>query len=86
MTVYADGVRYQTMHLPCGGVAEFDTSSGISYRCEHCGAVVGSIGQPRSCKEEAKKWEAYEKAGMWKWDYNTGESCAVRANDKKGKW
>ncbi len=77
MTVYADGVRYQTMYLPCGGVAEFDESSGISYRCEMCGAVVGSIGQSQSCREEAKKWDAYEKAGMWRWDYNKGESCAV---------
>ena len=77
MTVYADGVRYQTMHLPCGGVAEFDESSGISYRCELCGAVVGSIGQPRSCREEADKWKAYEEAGFWKWDYNTGERHAV---------
>jgi hypothetical protein len=77
MSRYADNVKYQTMHLPCGGVAEFDHSSGISYRCEMCNAVVGSMGQPRSCREEADKWEAYESAGMWKWDYNTGESYAV---------
>jgi hypothetical protein len=61
------------MYLPCGGVAYFDQDSGISYRCETCFAVVGSVGQPRSCKEETDKWEAYESAGMWKWDYNTGE-------------
>ena len=44
---------------------------------DHCGAVVGSIGQPRSCREEADKWEAYEKAGMWRWDYNKGKSYAM---------
>lgn len=60
------------MYLPCGGTAYFDESSGISYRCEHCGAVVGSIGQPQSCKDETKKWESYEKQGMWKWDYKRG--------------
>jgi hypothetical protein len=43
------------VHLPCGGVAYFDPDSGISYRCETCFAVVGSIGMPRSCKEEFDK-------------------------------
>jgi hypothetical protein len=43
------------VHLPCGGVAYFDQDSGISYRCETCFAVVGSIGMPRSCKEEFDK-------------------------------
>jgi hypothetical protein len=68
---------YNVMYLPCGGEAHFDHGSGCSYRCEHCMATVGSIGQPRSCREEAKKWEAYEKAGMWRWDYNKGVSHAV---------
>jgi hypothetical protein len=66
-----------TMYLPCGGEANFDYSSGISYRCETCGAVVGSVGQPRSCQEEAKTWEAYEQAGMWRWDYSKGKSYAM---------
>ena len=66
-----------TMYLPCGGEAHFDHGSGCSYRCENCMATVGSIGQPRSCREEAKKWEAYEKAGMWRWDYSKGVSHAV---------
>jgi hypothetical protein len=70
------------MYLPCGGVAYFDQDSGISYRCETCFAVVGSVGQPRSCQEEAKKWEAYESAGMWKWDYNTGESVKTAGAKK----
>jgi hypothetical protein len=65
------------MYLPCGGRGHFDHGSGCSYRCEHCMATVGSIGQPRSCKEEAEKWEAYEKAGMWRWDYSKGKSYAV---------
>ena len=65
------------LYLPCGGRAIFDEASGISYRCEDCGAVVGSIGQPRECAEEAKKYDAYEKAGMWKWDYENGTICTI---------
>ena len=56
------------MRLPCGGLAYFDTSSGISYRCE-CGAVVGSIGMPQTCKEEMTKWENWAKLGGNDWDY-----------------
>jgi len=70
------------MYLPCGGEANFDHGSGCSYRCEHCMATVGSIGQPRSCKEEADKWEAYERAGMWRWDYSKGVSYAVDSKCK----
>ena len=65
------------MYLPCGGLAYFDHNSGISYRCEDCGAVVGSIGQPRECADEAKKWDSYEKAKMWKWDYEKGEPACL---------
>ena len=51
----------------------FDESSGISYRCEDCMAVVGSIGQPRSCKEEAQKWDALKLLGSkQEWDYENG--------------
>lgn len=57
------------MKLPCGGTARFDESSGISYRCEDCGAVVGSIGMPSHCKEEAKKYEVIELLGGKGWDY-----------------
>lgn len=39
------------IQLPCGQIAEFDYSSGISYRCTTCMAVYGSIGMPRSCRE-----------------------------------
>jgi hypothetical protein len=76
MTYRADRVRYETMHLPCGGVAEFDHSSGISYRCEMCNAVVGSVGMPRSCQSEIAKYDVLKQLGSnVKWDYNNG--CEV---------
>jgi len=59
---------YDPMRLPCGGTAYFDESSGISYRCE-CGAVVGSIGMPKACKDEAEKWRVMELLGGQGWDY-----------------
>jgi hypothetical protein len=62
-------MKMDPMHLPCGGIAYFDEDSGISYRCEDCMAVVGSIGQPQHCKDEAEKWEAWEKLGGKGWDY-----------------
>jgi hypothetical protein len=48
-----DGV---VMHLPpvktaCGNTASFDDGSGYGYRCDACGAVIGSIGMPRRCKD-----------------------------------
>lgn len=58
------------MKLPCGGIAYFDEDSGISYRCELCGAVVGSIGQPQSCKDEMTKWDNWVALGGKGWDYN----------------
>ena len=57
------------MRLPCGGTAYFDESSGISYRCKDCMAVVGSIGQPQHCKDEMKKYENWAKLGGKDWDY-----------------
>ncbi len=62
------------MYLPCGGVAYFDPDSGISYRCETCFAVVGSVGQPLSCREEAKKYEAWKELGGVGWDYDKGQT------------
>ena len=53
--------------LPCGGTAAFDHSSGISYRCEVCMAVVGSMGQPRECKEAAQEYELMEALGGRGW-------------------
>ena len=58
-----------TMQLPCGSTAYFDTSSGISYRCRDCMAVVGSMGQPRECKDEMQKYENWAKLGGKDWDY-----------------
>ena len=64
------------IHLPCGGVAEFDESSGISFRCLDCMSVVGSMGQPRRCKEETEKYDMLSKLGsVVKWDYQKG--CEV---------
>ncbi len=36
---------------PCGNLASFDEDSGMSYRCNRCFAVVGSMGMPKECKE-----------------------------------
>jgi len=55
--------------LSCGPRAYFDESSGISYRCELCNAVVGSIGQPQRCKDEAQKYKNWEFLGGKDWDY-----------------
>lgn len=63
---------FHTMRLPCGGTARFDVTSGISFRCEDCGAVVGSMGQPRECADEMHKWSAYQTAGLWAWNYQLG--------------
>lgn len=60
------------MHLPCGGIAYFDEGSGIGYRCEHCMAVVGSIGMPKECKEAKQKYENWQKLGGKGWDYHKG--------------
>jgi hypothetical protein len=57
------------MRLPCGGTAYFDESSGISYRCIDCMAVVGSMGMPSECKTEAEKWRVMELLGGKGWDY-----------------
>jgi hypothetical protein len=59
--------------LPCGGTAHFDHDSGCSHRCE-CGATVGSIGMPKACKEEMKKYETWEKLGGKGWNYVLGQA------------
>jgi hypothetical protein len=41
----------EPIHMPCGGTAYFDESSGISYRCDTCMAVLGSIGMPETCRQ-----------------------------------
>ena len=40
--------------------------------CEMCGTVVGSIGQPQSCKDEIAKYENWQKLGGKGWDYKKG--------------
>ena len=65
-------IEFPSLKLPCGGLAIFDESSGIGYRCEDCMAVVGSMGQPDYCKEEAEKWQAWEILGGKGWDYGKG--------------
>jgi len=36
--------------MNCGGTPVFDQESGMSYRCDLCFAVIGSIGQSDECK------------------------------------
>lgn len=62
-------------YLPCGPRATFDHGSGHSYRCDNCGAVVGSIGQSQECKSEADKYSKVLPAlgSKVKWDYDKGE-------------
>lgn len=57
------------MSLPCGGIAEIDVESGISYRCTHCLTIVGSVGMPKHCKDEIQKWNNWEALGGKKWEY-----------------
>jgi hypothetical protein len=57
------------MELPCGGKATFCVEAGYGYRCMDCMAVVGSIGQPKRCKEEAEKYRNWEKLGGKGWNY-----------------
>lgn len=72
--IVEDGVvNLKPIYLPCGGTAYFDEGAGYGYRCEDCMAVVGSIGQPRSCAEEAKKYEAWKALGGKGWNYAKGE-------------
>ena len=60
---------HKPIYLPCGSKASFDYDSGISYRCETCFAVVGSIGQPQSCVNEANKYDNWKKMGGKGWNY-----------------
>lgn len=62
---------FDPIKLPCGGIAYFDEGSGCSHRCE-CGATVGSMGMPKHCKEEMKKWDNWEKLGGKGWNYYEG--------------
>lgn len=57
------------LHLPCGGTAYFDESSG----CESCMAVVGSIAQPQRCKDENSLIETEAALSGKNWNYKTGQ-------------
>lgn len=59
------------IQMPCGGVAFFD--GDFSYRCFDCMAVVGSMGQPQRCKDEAAKYDNWLILGGKGWDYVKGE-------------
>lgn len=72
--IVKDGVvNLKPMYLPCGGTAYFDEGAGYGYRCEDCMAVVGSIGQPRHCKDEADKYKNWQTLGGRGWNYAKGE-------------
>lgn len=58
--------KLPNIKLPCGGIAEFD--GDFSYRCWHCMAVVGSIGQPQHCKDEMNKYELMKALGGKGWE------------------
>ena len=64
------------IRIPCGATAYFDEGSGIAYRCEYCMAVVGSMGQPQECKEEAAKYDMMKAMGGkgWDWEANILEN------------
>jgi hypothetical protein len=76
--------QYDPIHLPCGSAAEFDWGAGYGHRCWTCMAVVGSIGMPRKCAEEMKKYKLLEALGSQvAWDYNKGrEYEKVSANTR----
>lgn len=63
----------ENIFLPCGGMAFFDVNSGISYRCEDCGAVVGSIGMNKECYNQIKKYDMWKELSGRGWDYLTGK-------------
>ena len=60
-----------TYNVACGATAIFDYESGISYRCQSCGAVVGSIGMPRECKQLEDEAEIARRA----WEILGGDSA-----------
>jgi hypothetical protein len=48
--------EYESMRVPgietaCGNTASFDHGAGYGFRCDACGAVIGSVGMPRRCKD-----------------------------------
>ena len=60
------------IYMPCGSEAYWDSASDMGYRCQSCFAMIGSIGQPRECKEESEKYATLERLGGMGWDFETG--------------
>lgn len=70
--------------MPCGSVAYWDSDCGTGYRCQSCFAIIGSIGQPRSCKEEQEKYVTLKALGGGSWDYLTGTVNFSNTVNEKG--
>lgn len=51
------------LRLPCGGHAVWDDESDMGYRCMHCYAMLGSIGQSQHCQDAANEYKIAEKLG-----------------------
>lgn len=65
----ATDTNYLQMHerpralktMPCGGTPIADMGSSIgAYMCDVCFAVIGSIGQPQSCKDMNERGHSNE--------------------------
>jgi len=56
-TPYWDTTFPTYIKSACGATAKFDYGAGYGYRCEHCMAVLGSIGMPRDCYNKMKEQE-----------------------------
>jgi hypothetical protein len=70
LEIYDEKPYYRRfMHMPCGSIAQFASEAGYGYRCQDCMAIIGSIGQPRSCKEEQEKYRNWAKLGGKDWEY-----------------
>lgn len=63
---------HRIIYLPCGNRARWDRESEMGYRCMSCFAMVGSIGQPQHCVDEATKWKNLERMDGQGWDYING--------------
>ncbi len=58
------------MFLPCGSTAYYDEESTChSYRCKNCLAVVGSMGMPKHCQDQAEKYQVLAALGGQGWEY-----------------
>ena len=51
MNYQSDRYYVDPIDTACGNTASFDDGSGYGFRCDACGAVIGSIGMPRHCKD-----------------------------------